>query len=179
METGKFKHRKIWSTWCQMSASLFSSYLALRGHRNSPRHLRATKVSLERNLRDPLVHSFSFSSWWGQALNHSEPHAQLQSAIINSDSTLRETWGRKNQQVIADMENVPHKSRKWRPTPFPIVMVLPCPMTPFSLLFITARYITMTCPENLLPHDPIYSFISEHLLRAHASGTVLGTGAMS
>lgn len=180
METGKFKHRKIWSTWCQMSASLFSSYLALRGHRNSPRHLRGTKVSLERNLRDPLVHFFSFSSWWGQALNHSEPRVlsyKVRSSMVTALPGKREeertskwlqTWKMCHLQAESDV--LPHFPLSWR---------CHAPWLHFLSFLLPPDIITMTCPETLLPHNPIYSFISEHLLRTHASGTVLGTGAMS
>lgn len=75
-----------------MSASLFSSYLALREHRNSPRDLRAMKFSPEKNLRDRQSASPASSSWWGQAPNPSEPQVlSCENEIINSDSAPQET----------------------------------------------------------------------------------------
>lgn len=158
-ETEKFKHWKIWSTWCQMFASLFSSSVAVKGHRSSPGDLRAMKVSPEGYLRDHLVHSSSLQLLVGQVLNHTEPQVlgcKLRSSIVTH--CPGNTWGRKNQQVIADMENVPHKSREPCPTPSPIETLLPGPVTRFSLLFINSRY-SVTCLKILPSHNPIYSFI--------------------
>ena len=158
-ETEKLKHWKIWSTWCQMFASLFSSSVAVKGHRSSPGDLRAMKVSPEGNLRDHLVHSSSLQLLAGQVLNHTEPQVlscKLRSSIVTH--CPGNTWGRKNQQVIADLENVPHKSREPCPTPCPIETLLPCPVTRFSLSFLSTPGILWPALKILPSHNPIYSF---------------------
>ena len=75
-------------------------YVALRKHRNSPRHLRAMKSSLERNLRG-LGPLFSLQLHVGSGAYHSEPQVlspKVKSSLVKAPpgKHVREKWPARN-----------------------------------------------------------------------------------
>lgn len=86
-ETKKFKHWKIWPTWCQMSASLFSSYWPREDTEIAQEISEQWNLALKRILEISKSTPLASSSHWGQPPNYSEPQVlswEMRSSIVTA-----------------------------------------------------------------------------------------------
>lgn len=97
METKKFEHWKIWSTWCQMSASLFSSYWPWEDTEIAQEISEQWNLALKRILEISRSTPPASSSWWGQAPNHSEPQVLSCEMSSSTLTALPEKHARKKE----------------------------------------------------------------------------------
>ena len=127
METEKFKHWKIWSTWCQMSASPFFSSAAPRGQtesRRSQSNETQPRAEPPRSLGTPLQPPAP-----GRAVLN---HAQLRRSAVNWDHpsgrTAQETHGQERTSKWGQAwKRCPIKAESHvLPQPLGIAAAMPC-----------------------------------------------------